>query len=161
MPITIVVQNYCQSKRPLPTVIELEHWVNSAYQFNYPVDDYHHELTVVIVSLAESARLNEQYRQKKGPTNILSFDYPPPPAENNPLLLGDLVVCAELVAKEANDQNKSCNSHWAHLIVHGVLHLIGFNHDNDKEAVLMEQREVEILSSLGYDNPYAEWFHLQ
>ncbi|MDD1625774.1 MAG: rRNA maturation RNase YbeY, partial [Methylococcaceae bacterium] len=103
----------------------------------------------------ESAELNEQYRHKQGPTNILSFPVEVPfGIELN--LLGDLVVCAPVLEKEALEQHKALTDHWAHIIVHGVLHLLGYDHIDDKEAELMENKEITILNKLNIKNPYLQ-----
>lgn len=112
-----------------------------------------HELTVRIVGVGESAALNERYRRKRGPTNVLSFPFEAPPGMSTPLL-GDLVVCAEVVLREAREQGKTAPAHWAHMLVHGVLHLRGFDHMTPAEAEEMEALETEILARLGYPNPY-------
>lgn len=112
-----------------------------------------HELTVRIVDAEESAALNADYRHKQGPTNVLSFPFEAPPGLRT-RLLGDLVVCAEVVQREAREQGKPPQAHWAHMIVHGVLHLRGFDHLTDSEAQVMETLETEILARLGYPNPY-------
>ena len=113
------------------------------------------ELSVRIVGMAEGAMLNETYRQRKGPTNVLAF----PVDESKDLelpLLGDLVICAPLVEQEAREQSKSPAAHWAHLTVHGTLHLLGYDHHEAREADVMEGLEAEILAKLGYADPYAE-----
>jgi probable rRNA maturation factor len=112
-----------------------------------------HELTVRIVDAPESAALNAEYRHKQGSTNVLSFPFEAPPGMNT-RLLGDLVVCADVVQREAREQGKPPQAHWAHMIVHGVLHLRGFDHLTDVEAQTMETLETEILARLGYPNPY-------
>lgn len=112
-----------------------------------------HELTVRIVDAKESAALNKEYRHKQGPTNVLSFPFEAPPGVVT-RLLGDLVLCAEVVQREAQEQGKSPQAHWAHMIVHGVLHLRGFDHLAPDEAVEMEALETEILARLGYPDPY-------
>ena len=112
-----------------------------------------HELTVRIVDAQESAALNSEYRGKAGPTNVLSFPFEAPPGLRS-RLLGDLVLCAEVVQREAREQGKPPQAHWAHMIVHGVLHLRGFDHLTDAEAVEMEALETEILARLGYPDPY-------
>jgi probable rRNA maturation factor len=110
---------------------------------------------VRIVGEQESAELNEQYRHKSGPTNILSFPVDVP--EGIELdLLGDLVICAPVVEKEALEQGKLLAHHWAHIIVHGVLHLLGYDHIDDDEAELMENKEIAILNKLHINNPYTE-----
>ena len=110
-------------------------------------------LTIRIVDRDESADLNQRFRARSGPTNVLSFEADLPP-EIDVRFLGDIVICAPLVAEEASAQGKSAESHWAHLAVHGVLHLIGFDHETEAEAAVMEAREVEILERLGYADPY-------
>lgn len=115
-----------------------------------------HELTVRIVDAPESAALNAEYRHKQGPTNVLSFPFEVPPGVSS-RLLGDLVLCADVVQREAHEQGKSPQAHWAHMIVHGVLHLRGFDHLTTVEAQAMETHETEILARLGFPNPYE--FH--
>ena len=113
------------------------------------------EIVVRIVDEQESAELNEQYRHKQGPTNILSFPVEVPEGiELN--LLGDLVVCAPVLEKEALEQHKSLTDHWAHIIVHGVLHLLGYDHLDEDEAELMENKEITILNKLNIKNPYIQ-----
>ncbi|MEK6550218.1 MAG: rRNA maturation RNase YbeY [Pseudomonadota bacterium] len=110
-------------------------------------------LTVRVVEAPESARLNRRYRDKPGATNVLSFGFDPPPGVNSDLL-GDLVICAPLVRREAGAQDKRESAHWAHLVVHGILHLRGYDHDREREATVMERRETRILRALGYPDPY-------
>jgi probable rRNA maturation factor len=111
------------------------------------------ELTIRIVSLEESAYLNKKYRKKVGPTNVLSF-VSEGVEKIAPDFLGDLVVCAPVVNKEACQQGKNIEAHWAHIIVHGVLHLLGLDHQDSCQAEAMENRERSILSNLGYPDPY-------
>jgi len=111
------------------------------------------EVTIRIVDEAESQQLNFDYREKDKPTNVLSFPFQAPPGIELPLL-GDLVICAQVVAREAEEQNKPLEAHWAHMVVHGSLHLLGFDHINDADAEEMEAEEVQILHDLGYANPY-------
>jgi len=106
-------------------------------------------ITLRLVGQAESARLNQRYRGKSGPTNVLTFSYD---AERG--LDGDIVICVPIVTREATAQNKHLRAHWAHLIVHGILHLRGYDHMTDKEARTMEALEVRILRRLGFANPY-------
>jgi probable rRNA maturation factor len=113
----------------------------------------HQELTLRIVDCEESRRLNQQFRGKDAPTNVLSFPADVP-AEIDLPLLGDIVICAPLVEQEALDQGKPLMAHWAHLTVHGVLHLLGYDHQHDVEADEMEAVEIRLLESLGYPNPY-------
>jgi len=118
------------------------------------------ELTIRIVDQAESAELNRRYRNRAGPTNVLSFPFEPPPGIEAkalgelPRLLGDLVVCAPVVEREAAEQNKPAASHWAHMVVHGILHLRGHDHIDSADATRMEALETAILRGLGFPPPY-------
>ena len=132
----------------IPTESEFLRWVEAALVQNY--DNL--EQTIRVVNEAESRDLNLQYRGKDNPTNVLSF--PSQSAFLDYDCLGDLVICAPLVSAEAEQQKKAEIAHWAHLVVHGMLHLQGYDHENDAEAAKMEALEVEILSTLGYSNPY-------
>jgi probable rRNA maturation factor len=111
------------------------------------------ELTVRITDAEEIIQLNSEYRQKDTPTNVLSFPMDFPEEVNIPML-GDIVICTEVVEREAKEQNKPLEAHWAHMVVHGTLHLLGYDHINDDEAEEMETLETRILTDLGYDNPY-------
>lgn len=108
------------------------------------------ELCIRIVDEAESAELNQRYRKKNGPTNVLAF----PVGSNQLGLLGDLVICAKVIRKEAFEQGKTLNAHFSHMVVHGVLHLLGFDHQTDKQALEMESLEIKFLQKLGFSNPY-------
>lgn len=115
------------------------------------------EITVRVVDADESQALNRDYRDKDKPTNVLSFPSELPDflkEELELLPLGDLVVCAPVVAAEAAEQGKALRDHWAHLTVHGVLHLLGFDHLEDEEAEAMEAMEIRALATLGIANPY-------
>ncbi|MGZ5054415.1 MAG: rRNA maturation RNase YbeY [Methylobacter sp.] len=134
-----------------PDPQQIQFWVDTALA-DYDQDT---EIVVRIVGEQESAKLNEQYRHKSGPTNILSFPVDVP--EGIELdLLGDLVICAPVVEKEALEQGKALEHHWAHIIVHGVLHLLGYDHIDDDDAELMENKEIAILNKLHINNPYTE-----
>jgi len=113
------------------------------------------ELTIRIVDAAESAELNRRYRHRSGPTNVLSFPFEAPPGIELPLL-GDLVICAPVVAREAAGQGKPAAAHWAHMVVHGILHLLGYDHLEEEEAAGMEALETAILARIGYPDPYRE-----
>jgi len=113
------------------------------------------EIVIRIVDEEEMILFNEQYRGKQGSTNILSFPFEAPEGMDSDLL-GDLLLCASVVEAEAQQQNKMLAHHWAHMIVHGVLHLIGYDHIKDKEAEEMEALEIKILKSIKIDNPYEE-----
>ncbi|SHF66857.1 rRNA maturation RNase YbeY [Vibrio gazogenes] len=111
------------------------------------------EVTIRIVDHVESQQLNSQYRGKDKPTNVLSFPFEAPPGVTLDLL-GDLVICLEVVEQEADEQHKPLLAHWAHMVVHGSLHLLGYDHIDDDEAVEMESLETEIMLKLGYQDPY-------
>lgn len=134
-----------------PDQQQIQLWVDTALD-GYDQDT---EIVVRIVNEQESAELNEQYRHKSGPTNILSFPVDLPEGVELDLL-GDLVICAPVLEKEALEQNKLLAHHWAHIIVHGVLHLLGYDHIDDNEAELMENKEIAILNKLHINNPYTE-----
>jgi probable rRNA maturation factor len=111
---------------------------------------------VRVVGPTESRRLNSHYRGKDKPTNVLSFPAPEipgtPPSAARPL--GDLVICPQVLRSEAREQKKTLRAHWAHLVVHGTLHLIGYDHERDADATRMERREITVLRRLGFANPY-------
>ena len=136
----------------LPKDEEILAWVKQVLSTEQQDDS---ELTVRFVSKEESAELNEQYRHKKGATNVLSFPFDAP-VDMEINLLGDLVICSEVVTQQAKEQNKQELAHWAHMIVHGTLHLLGYDHLTDDEAHVMETKEITILSQLGYPDPYRE-----
>ncbi|HEY2037201.1 MAG TPA: rRNA maturation RNase YbeY, partial [Steroidobacteraceae bacterium] len=114
------------------------------------------ELGVRVVGSTESRRLNARYRGKDKPTNVLSFPPASLPGRQGVDLrpLGDLVICAQVVRSEARAQRKPLEAHWAHLVVHGALHLIGYDHEREQEAKRMERREIAVLRRLGFANPY-------
>lgn len=134
----------------LPAESDIQVWLDAAlasYQRNF-------ELTIRIVDNSESQSLNHQYRGKDKPTNVLSFPFEVP--EGIELdLLGDLVICAPVVKAEASEQEKPIIAHWAHMVVHGCLHLLGFDHITEEEALEMETLEIDILAKLGFNNPYT------
>ena len=111
------------------------------------------ELAIRVTDIEESAELNERYRHKTGPTNVLSFPFEDPPGIVTEIL-GDLVICAPVVQREADEQGKLQEAHWAHMLVHGVLHLCGYDHLDASEADEMEKLETAILAGLGYPPPY-------
>jgi probable rRNA maturation factor len=112
------------------------------------------ELTLRLVDRSESRELNARFRGKDQPTNVLSFPADLPPGIDIPLL-GDIVICAPLVEEEARTQDKPLQEHWAHLVIHGILHLLGYDHQVEQDAIEMERIEVELLASLGIGNPYV------
>lgn len=141
----------------LPDDTTIQTWVESALKAAQSTG----ELAVRIVDEVESAALNLQYRGKQGATNVLSFpsalghDMPAELlAELEELPLGDLVICAPVVLREAAEQGKSVQAHWAHMLVHGVLHLLGYDHVEPVQAQAMEALEIEILQNMGYPDPY-------
>ena len=113
------------------------------------------EIVIRVVDEKESADLNGQYRGKHGPTNVLSFPFQAPPGMATDIL-GDILICAPVVEREAKEQGKSLQAHWAHMVVHGVLHLQGYDHIEEDEAVIMESEEIAIMNGLGFPNPYEE-----
>ncbi len=133
----------------VPGVMQFQAWAEAA--LNGRLEQA--ELVVRIVDREESRQLNREYRGKDRPTNVLSFPFEAPDVVESDLL-GDLVICAPLVEEEAREQQKPLEAHWAHLLVHGVLHLLGFDHINEEEAEMMESLEVEILAALGFSDPY-------
>lgn len=136
----------------LPAKSDFRRWAEAALVgADYQKDA---ELTIRIVNEAESTALNETYRHKQGPTNVLSFPFEAP-AEVNSALLGDIVICAPVVLREAVVQGKASEAHWAHLVAHGVLHLLGYDHD-EAQAEAMESLEIRILVALGYPDPYGD-----
>ena len=110
------------------------------------------DLAIRIVSPEESRDLNHRYRHKDKPTNVLSFPYDGETLDVR--VIGDIVICAEVVEREAVEQNKDPRAHWAHMVVHGCLHLLGYDHENDADAEEMERRERNILAGLGFADPY-------
>lgn len=141
----------------LPNEAQFTTWLNTALQ--HLDETQTTAITVRIVSAEESQSLNHQYRGKDRPTNVLSFPFELPqglPQELMPeeRVLGDLAICAEIVAAEAKQQNKALFDHWAHMTIHGCLHLLGYDHINDDEAEVMEAIEIAVLAKLGINDPY-------
>ncbi|NTS78403.1 rRNA maturation RNase YbeY [Catenovulum sp. SM1970] len=136
-----------------PNVEKMQLWLTTALAAEAEPGDY--ELTVRVVENDESQQLNGQYRGKDKPTNVLSFPFEAPKGIQLPLL-GDLIVAQDVVADEAVIQNKQLEAHWAHMLVHGCLHLLGYDHIDDDEAEEMESKEIAILAELGFDNPYQD-----
>lgn len=136
----------------LPEVAKLRHWARAALAGRRRDA----EVSIRIVDAAESQALNRRYRSKDRPTNVLAFPAELPPELELPLL-GDLVICREVVEAEATAQRKPLDAHWAHMVVHGTLHLVGYDHETAGEAAAMEALEAEILAELGWPNPYMEY----
>lgn len=136
-----------------PSVEQMRGWVSKALE-KAEFKQASAELTIRVVNEAESQQLNNQYRQKNKPTNVLSFPFEVP-AGVPCNLLGDLVVCESVVLIEASEQSKKPEHHWAHMIVHGTLHLLGFDHIDPDDAEKMEALEILALSEFGINNPYS------
>ena len=145
----IDLQIACEQESGLPTAEQIEQWATAAVQ---PQSD-EVEMTVRIVDEAESHALNLNYRGKDRPTNVLSFPFECPDEVELPLL-GDLVICRQVVEREAQEQDKPVMAHWAHMVVHGSLHLLGYDHIEDDEAKEMESLETQIMTGLGFADPY-------
>jgi len=149
MRLHLVVQRATRA-RGLPGAASIAEWAHAALAGSGrgPAD-----ITVRLVDEAESADLNKRYRSKRGATNVLSFTYDPAPGKTG--LAGDLVICAPIVLREAAEQDKRARAHWAHMLVHGILHLRGYDHVHHADAQVMEAFEVRVLKRLGFPDPYA------
>lgn len=143
------LQIACENTAGLPTENDFQHWLDVVL----PQFQEESEVTIRIVDDAESHNLNLTYRGKDKSTNVLSFPFEAPPGIDLPLL-GDLIICRQVVEQEALEQKKALLAHWAHMVVHGSLHLLGYDHIVDEEAEEMESIETEIMHSLGYPDPY-------
>lgn len=131
----------------VPSAAALREWARAA------LGDAVGDVTIRIVDEAESHELNGRYRGKEKSTNVLSFPYDGDMLDMP--ILGDLVICAPVVQREAEEQGKDPRAHWAHMVVHGCLHLLGYDHEKDDEAEVMESRERRVLAALGFPDPYA------
>ena len=138
------------NKKNIPKKQQMQDWASRALSIENRDSA---ELCIRVVGKAESQSLNRQYRGKDKPTNILSFPCQLP-EDVNLSLLGDLVVCESVVTEEAAAQNKTLAAHWAHMIIHGTLHLLGYDHELESQAQIMEGLEIELLRELGIANPY-------
>ena len=132
----------------LPSDQQFEQWATAVLRGQGEA-----ELVIRLVDQDESRRLNEQFANRNKPTNVLSFPAGLPPSIGLPLL-GDIVICAPLVEREAEDQNKTILAHWAHLTIHGILHLLGHDHQSEDEAADMEALETGLVQSFGFPDPY-------
>ena len=151
MSVILDLQLACADESGLPTEAEFQRWLDAAIlPFQQEA-----EVTIRLVDVAESNELNLTYRGKDKPTNVLSFPFECPPGIELPLL-GDLIICRQVVEQEAQEQNKPLAAHWAHMVVHGSLHLLGYDHIEDEEAEEMEALEIEFLAALGFANPYQD-----
>lgn len=163
MQVEVDVQYAQAAGEDAPTTEQFRQWVEVVLE-NVPasarVKDEQHtlcEVAIRVVDEQESATLNETYRNKQGATNVLSFPFAAPvgmPSQDL-LLLGDLAICASVVIREAQEQDKPLPAHWAHMVVHGILHLLGYDHQDDAQAQVMERLETDILAQLGIADPYA------
>lgn len=145
----INLQLACKKTLNIPSKIMFYHWLNTK---KIPFRQKK-EITIRLVTEKEIYQLNKIYRGKKSTTNILAFPFTEIPYIKN-TLLGDLIICTAVVQKEANLQKKNIFAHWAHITLHGTLHLLGYDHIDDKQARIMEHMEIKILSILGYSNPF-------
>ena len=136
----------------LPAEAQLRRWVELALR-QRTADS---ELTIRLVGTEEGQELNRTYRHKDYATNVLSFPAEVPDGLLDIPLLGDLVICVPVVEREAREQNKALEAHWAHLVIHGCLHLLGYDHIDDEEAEEMEGLERQLLAELGYPDPYRD-----
>lgn len=150
MPKLLITVQYASDIPDLPTQAEFRKWARSALNLDA-------EITLRLVDEAEGRTLNRDYRVKDYATNVLTF-----PLAEEPHLMGDIVLCAPVVLREAREQNKTLNAHFVHLTVHGVLHLRGYDHETEAQAELMETLETEIVTKLGYADPYLSGtYHLE
>ncbi|MGF1801085.1 rRNA maturation RNase YbeY [Vibrio gigantis] len=149
MSIELDLQLAVENEQGLPTEQDIQIWLDKTI----PQFQENAELTVRIVDIQESHQLNHEYRGKDKPTNVLSFPFEAPPGIELDLL-GDLIICRQVVEKEADEQSKPLLAHWAHMVVHGSLHLLGYDHIEDDEAEEMESLETEIMQSMGFEDPY-------
>ena len=145
----VAVQRACAASG-VPPPVKLVQWAEAALAGRSEGA----QMTVRVVDEEEGAVLNERYRRRTGPTNVLAFPFDAPELPSL-RILGDVVVCAPVAAREAREHAKRLDAHWAHLVVHGTLHLLGYDHDRSETANEMEAAEREILGRLGYPDPYA------
>ena len=150
MSVEVVVQYAVDPPTALPSKKTITMWVKATLAGRREEA----QVTVRIVDEEEGSELNQRWRKRVGPTNVLSF--PSTGLEQiAPALLGDIVICAPVVEREAQHQRKALRAHWAHMVIHGTLHLLGLDHIEEQQALIMEQLEREILGRLGYADPYS------
>ena len=149
MKLQVDIQTACSE--PVPEDEDIRRWIEAALS---PHRDAA-EVSVRLVGEAEMTELNNSYRKQHKPTNVLSFPADLPEGVSHPLL-GDIVVCAAVVAREASEQEKTTEAHWTHMLVHGSLHLLGYDHVEEEDAAVMESLETTILQSLGCPCPYTD-----
>jgi len=150
MSIEVQVVSTCTS---IPNEDQLTKWAELAKQQRPEA-----QLVIRVVDCEESAMLNQTYRQKEGPTNVLSFPFERPFGLPDDAviddILGDIVICAPVVEQEANEQGKDIGKHWSHMVIHGCLHLQGYDHVDEAERIDMETVEIKLLETIGVSNPY-------
>ena len=147
--VTVFVRNHA-GRKGVPQRISFENWIRA-------IPDLRRrraQINLVTVGISEGKRFNRNFRKRDYATNVLSFSYEPLPGEKT-CLLGDLVICSPVVAREAVEQGKPLRNHYAHLTIHGVLHLLGYDHQTTVDASIMEAHETRILAALGIPDPYA------
>ncbi len=145
---------YAHAGADVPSKASIAKWARAALKGHASEEV---ELVVRIVDETEGAALNRRYRHKAGPTNVLSFSYesPVPQGTAEPALLGDIVICGPVVAREARSQGKDVAAHWAHMVVHGIMHLRGYDHIHDTDTKIMEEMETQVVRRLGFPDPYG------
>lgn len=153
MQLYVDLQIACTEQNDIPDPASFEKWVETALLAGSDIVREEAELTVRIVDPDESMQLNHQYRNIKKPTNVLSFPFQNPPGITLPLL-GDLIICKKVVESESQLQGKTLTAHWAHMVIHGTLHLLGYDHIEQQQALEMENLETQLLTELGFADPY-------
>ena len=142
---------YITDKSLAPKSVLLRKWAKCALSQKKSSS----EITIRIVDEKEIMALNKRYRRQNKPTNVLSFPFEmPKEIEVDDIFLGDIVICAAVVNQEAKEQHKTQEAHWAHMIVHGIFHLLGYDHETDHDAMIMEKLETDVMITLGFNDPY-------
>ena len=139
------------SRRSAPGAASIRRWARAALADSRQRETW---IGIRIVNERDSAALNARYRRKHKPTNVLSFPFESPPGAAS-AVLGDLVICAPVVNREAKAKNMASAAHWAHMVVHGIMHLRGYDHQSRRDAAIMERKETAVLKGLGFADPYA------
>lgn len=153
MNLTLDLQNNTQAS--IPDFEEFHKWIEVALESPLVAQT----VSICIVDPEQIQQLNLQFREKNKPTNVLSFPSPAP-VEMSDGLLGDIVLCAQVIEDEANAQNKPVKAHWAHMVIHSTLHLQGYDHQTEADAFVMESKEIKLMKELGFGNPYQEVEHV-
>jgi len=155
MSLTVVLQNNAND-RHVPSQKQFQTWINQIIISLPHAKRWQQQRQIIgicILDKKKMQKLNKTYRNKNKPTNILAFSYRLLP-DKTQSCLGDLAICSDIIRQEAISQDKTIRAHWAHLTIHGVLHLLGYDHDRQAKAKKMESLEIEILKKLGFENPY-------